>query len=114
MADLVRFGEFREQILTDLKDTHPGAAIEADESEAKVAAESGHRVVSLDKLYRTYVDLALQAPDATHEDLVTAAKNGVNGWETSTGGAPVFTVDKVPSHLGNLMLMQKCIATGPA
>jgi hypothetical protein len=114
MADLVRFPEFREQILNDLKNTHSGAEIQADESEATVASDSGHHVVSLDKLYRTYVDLALQSPDSSHEDLVAAAKNGINNWKTQEGKSPVFTVEQIPSHLGNVMLMQKCVATGPA
>ncbi|MFL6162316.1 MAG: hypothetical protein ACJ74U_08805 [Jatrophihabitantaceae bacterium] len=114
MPDIVRFPEFRDQILDDLKSTHSGAEVRADESEATVASDSGHHVVSIDKLYRTYVDLALQSPDSSHEDLVAAAKNGVNNWKTVSGESPVFTVDRIPTHLSNLMLMQKCVATGPA
>lgn len=114
MTDLVRFPEFREQILNDLKNTHSGADIQADESEATISSGSDSHTVSFDKLYRTYVDLGLQAPDSSHEDLVAAAKNGVNNWKTAEGKSPVFSVEKIPSHLGNMMLMQKCVSTGPA
>jgi hypothetical protein len=114
MANIVRFPEFRDQILSDLKDTHSGAEISGDESAVTVTSDQGSHVVSFDKLYRTYVDLALQSPDSSHDDLVAAAKNGVNNWKTASGEAPVFTVERIPSELGNLMMMQKCVATGPA
>ena len=114
MADIVRFPEFRDQILSELKSTHSGAQVQADESEATVTSDQGSHVVSLDKLYRTYVDLALQAPDSSHEDLVAAAKNGVNNWKVAEGKSPVFTVDRIPAELGNVMMMQKCVATDPA
>lgn len=112
--DIVRFPDFRERVLSDLKGTHSDAEIRADESEAIVISSSKVlAIVSLDKLYRAYVDIALQSPDSSFDHLLAAAKNGVNNWFTASGESPVFTVEEIPSELGMVVLMQKCVATTP-
>jgi hypothetical protein len=113
-TDIVRFPDFRDQVLSDLKDTHPDAEIRADESEAILISSSNVlAILSLDKLYRAYVDIALQSPDSSYDEQVAAAKNGVNNWFTASGESPVFTVEQIPSKLGPVVLMQKCVSTTP-
>jgi hypothetical protein len=113
-TDLVRFPDFRERILGDLKDAHPDSEIRADESEAILITSSKVlAIVSIDKLYRAYVDIALQSPDSSFDEVLGAAKDGVNNWFAASGESPVFSVERIPSKLGNVVLMQKCVATPP-
>ncbi len=113
-TDIVRYPDFRERLLNDLKETHPDSEIRADESEAILISSSKVlAILSLDKLYRAYVDIALQSPDSSFDEQLGAAKDGVNNWFTASGESPVFTVERIPSKLGNVVLMQKCVATIP-
>lgn len=109
--EIARFAPFREEVLQDLRSRYPSAEVRADEAEA-VVFEEGETlsVLSLDKLYRTYVDLALAHPGAPHEEVKQAAQAGIDGWFVASGNEPLFKVRELPPSFDELVMMQKCIA----
>jgi hypothetical protein len=64
--------------------------------------------ISLDKVYRFYIDHAVKNPKVSSGDLLEAAKSFVNNYRKNIGEKPLFSVGKVVSA-GPVVLEQCCI-----
>ena len=71
--------------------------------------------LSLDVLYRTYIDLAIQNPEAEAEDLLSVIYDKSNDFEAQQQRAPVFAVREVGNFKLERALMQGCtsVPIGP-
>lgn len=99
-----------ERMPTDLKLGGKGTRVNSDLNELVIQRPDAAPVsVSLDKMYRYFVDKMVTYPDWTEDQLWSQVESYVDGYRTRVGREPIFKVKPALNPGGGVMIEQCCI-----
>ena len=87
-----------------------GFNVDIDHNEVIVRSKTKEaQVLPLDTLYRTYVDVSIQNPKASADDVLAYVKSASDAFNERLHRPAIFEVKNVPELNVGRVLMQKCV-----
>jgi hypothetical protein len=109
MADLPTFRDFSTLVTRHVKEAGKTAAI--DDSDLVVLDKNGSvSTVSLDKLYRAFVDLSIQNPSVSQDSMLKTVLAASDNFRNLTKNKPIFNIKERPVEISGTVMMQKCVS----
>jgi hypothetical protein len=108
MLTLPTFSEFREQVKSFAAAS--GGSVATDDSDLIVVSEGIARSVSLDKLYRAFVDAQLRNPSMGQADVLNAVLAASDNYRAANHHKPIFNITARILPLSGGGMMQKCVS----